>query len=611
MRRLFPPSVFALASLALGASMGAGAGEEPRPPPYNLILEGSLPDATSLNVAVDAKGVEPISLALSGGKVLNGVSIPGTGGRHVVVNALNSDGKVIYEGSFDIEIGQEITPQVSVELKSAIDGTRGELTLASHRVALEFAGVEREGKLLTRLTGNVFDANGRLFEIKPDDLQWEIDNPEVRFEPCPIISGAPPLCVEFEPPKPTGLQISIVACMVKKICGPITLVPPVTPVWRKVAVGMGEHACALKLSGELYCWGQGEHGQLGYVAPKDCFSPNGQAKPWGCSGMAQPVVCTSGPCRFTDVTVGPQFTCAVDTNQDAWCWGDNYNGQLGTDTFDLTEFGSPEPRPVFGGLKFLSIHAGRNATCGLTVSHDVYCWGHNVRSIIPALNWEWANDPRLVATPEVFDSLDYFDSHACGLAANGNLYCWGSSAYGAFGVGSFTTAPFCSVDCPAAPLLMQPRLAALMGQQAGLFSTGMYGSCAHLSNGTTPCWGFQLPAYPAGRSLDRLSRGYQHYCTISRDLMQCAGVGFLGDGSYVASAPGLGPVTVKAPTGFREFDTGKGITCAIGRDENVYCWGGNQFGRLGLGIGGVVATPTALVFPTTLKFPIPIRPRKP
>jgi len=611
MRRFLPPTAFAFATLALGVSTLASAGEEPRPPPYNLIFEGSLPDATLLNVNVDAKGVKPIVLALAGGKVLNGVSIPGEGGRHVVVNALNADGKVIYEGAFDIDVGNEITPQVSVELKSAIDGTPGELTLASHRVALEFAAVEREGKLLTRLTGNVFDANGRRLELKPGDLDWEIDNPEVGdFSPCPTFGGVPPLCVEFLPLKPTGLEISVDACFRKGICK-LELVPPVTPVWRKVAVGMGDHACALKLSGELYCWGQGEHGQLGYVAPKDCVSPDALAKPWGCSGLPQSVICASGPCLFTDVSVGPYHTCAVDTNQDAWCWGDNYNGQLGVNDFDPTNFGSPVPRSVFGGLKFLSIHAAANATCGLTVGHEVYCWGHNSASIIPSLNEEWANDPRLVATPEVFDSLDFMWTHACGRAANGNLYCWGSNASNVMGVGSYTKAPFCNLHCPDAPLLMQPRISELMNQQVNLFSTGTYGTCANLANSTTPCWGYQLPQYPAGRTLDRLSRGYQHYCTILQGNLQCAGVGALGDGSFVNSPPGAGPVQVSAKTRFREVDTGRGGTCAIGHDENVYCWGGNAFGRLGLGIGGVVMKPTALVFPTKIKLTPPNWPWKP
>ena len=89
-----------------------------------------------------------------------------------------------------------------------------------------------------------------------------------------------------------------------------------------------------------------------------------------------------------------------------------------------------------------------------------------------------------------------------------------------------------------------------------------------------------------------------------------AGSGLLGDGNLVVSPPGVGPVQVSAKTHFREVDTGRGGTCAIGYDENVYCWGGNAFGRLGLGIGGVVTTPTALVFPTKLKIPPPHWPWK-
>jgi hypothetical protein len=324
MRNSFTPTALALASLTLGASMVARAGEEPRPPPYNLIFEGSLPDATVLNVAVDAKGAMPVALTLVGGKVRNGVSIPAEKGRHIVLRAQNAAGKVLYEGALDIDIGKEFTPQVSVELKSTLDGSPGELTLASHHIAIEFAAVEREGKPFTRLTADVFDANGLRLEVKPDDLAWEIDDPRIRetLLPCPVVSGSSLLCVEFEPIKLDGDQIALNACFRGGICR-IDYVPPKPPVWRKVAVSMGNHACALKLSGELYCWGQGEHGQLGYVAAKNCI-PSGEAgATWGCSGFAQPVVCGSGACRFNDVSAGMRHTCAIDTNQDAWCWGDN------------------------------------------------------------------------------------------------------------------------------------------------------------------------------------------------------------------------------------------------------------------------------------------------
>jgi hypothetical protein len=88
--------------------------------------------------------------------------------------------------------------------------------------------------------------------------------------------------------------------------------------------------------------------------------------------------------------------------------------------------------------------------------------------------------------------------------------------------------------------------------------------------------------------------------------MSCLGSSALGDGSDWHEVPGVGPVFVSAPsTHFREMDTGYGATCAIGSDENVYCWGSTSYAQLGLGLpAGYVTKPTALLFPGTIKFPV-------
>jgi alpha-tubulin suppressor-like RCC1 family protein len=399
------------------------------------------------------------------------------------------------------------------------------------------------------------------------------------------------------------MEFPVDACYRKGICK-LTLAPPIVPVWREVAVSMGGHGCALKLTGDLFCWGQGEHGQLGYVAPKECDGSGTAGTTWGCSGMPEAVVCANGPCNFTHVTTGARHTCAIDTNQDAWCWGDNYNGELGLDSFDPTHIGSPTPRRVFGGFKFIGLQAAYNATCGLTTAHQVYCWGNNQVSLIPTLAWDWANDPRLVPIAEPIADLDISYDHACGRVTNGNLYCWGSNWGFELGTLSWTTAPQCST-CPAMPLLMQANIPALANEQVSLVSTGAHGTCAHTASGKTPCWGWSLPVYPANRSLDRLSRGFQHYCAISRGTMQCAGMHALGDGSEYFDAPGVGPVTIDPKKySFRELDTGLQATCAIGYDENVYCWGSSLYSQVGVGKpNGYVTTPTALLFPTRLRIP--------
>jgi hypothetical protein len=596
--------------MAVGLPVFTPAQDKPpeysdRPFSNNLVLEGSLPGATLLQLEVLDSRQEPVVVTLQEGRLQAGINLEQHGGQRVRVTGTNPDGKQIYAGEFDLEVNGEFVPSVAVELKSEVDGTAAGFTIASHRIDIEFAGVQREGELYTRVTASAYDANGRRLDLKEGELQWGSLDPWLHENllECPVSHGGTPLCAEFLPAK-FRERPEFDACLYGKICF-TTPAPPIPPVWRKVAVGLGGHACALKLDGELYCWGEAENGQLGYSAAKDCTVSGGAGSVWACSGFPGLVMCGSTACHFTDVTAGLNHTCALDANQDAWCWGENQDGQLGLDFFDTTIHGSPVPRKVFGGLKFKSIQAAFSMTCGLTTTHQVFCWGKNSLGVIPTLQDGWANDPRLVATPEPIADIDFSWDHVCGRVSNGHLYCWGSNWKSQLGSLSFPTAPTCST-CPGMPLLMQANIPALANQQVTMVSAGASGTCAHLASGATPCWGKALPAYPGGRTLDRLSRGNFHYCAISRGNMECAGASALGDGSTFHALPGVGPVQVKPSKNFREVDTGTEVTCAIASDENVYCWGNSTYGQLGLGLpSGYVTQPTALQFPIvhTLKIP--------
>ena len=136
--------------------------------------------------------------------------------------------------------------------------------------------------------------------------------------------------------------------------------PPIPRVWALVTVGMGDHACALKLDGGAYCWGLGQDGQLGVAVARDCPEWSGPNPPqaWACSGFPVAVVCPSGPCQFTDISAGNSHTCAVDTSGDAWCWGSNTYGELGIGLPSMTARGSDTPLRVATTQKFRSIRAG-------------------------------------------------------------------------------------------------------------------------------------------------------------------------------------------------------------------------------------------------------------
>ena len=140
-----------------------------------------------------------------------------------------------------------------------------------------------------------------------------------------------------------------------------------------IAVTLGaRHTCAVKLSGELFCWGDNSNGQLAVESDED---PCGD------------VDCVRVPRRVThlndviDVAAGDRHTCAVTRQGSIWCWGSNQFGQLG-----LGVRGGPRANesddvaiPVLVGVmpQASGVTARLNSTCARSSSGRVFCWGEN------------------------------------------------------------------------------------------------------------------------------------------------------------------------------------------------------------------------------------------
>lgn len=80
-----------------------------------------------------------------------------------------------------------------------------------------------------------------------------------------------------------------------------------------MAVGP-RHACAIGESRRLYCWGDNDLGQLGRITKQETTNPPGE------------VTLHTG--HYSRVSVGDDFTCAIDDQSELWCWGDNTFGQI-------------------------------------------------------------------------------------------------------------------------------------------------------------------------------------------------------------------------------------------------------------------------------------------
>lgn len=141
-----------------------------------------------------------------------------------------------------------------------------------------------------------------------------------------------------------------------------------------ITVG-GFHNCGLTADGSAYCWGMNDYGQLGVgtaTGPEVCTHPlNPEYGRTNCSNTPVPV---AGGLRFSAIGAGFYHTCAITTDGDTYCWGDNGSGQLG---IDVTVRISPAPVLVRGGLTFTALSVGGGHNCGITSDRVMYCWGVN------------------------------------------------------------------------------------------------------------------------------------------------------------------------------------------------------------------------------------------
>jgi alpha-tubulin suppressor-like RCC1 family protein len=230
----------------------------------------------------------------------------------------------------------------------------------------------------------------------------------------------------------------------------------------QVAGGNG-HSCARKDDGTLWCWGKNDKGQLGdgtTMTPK-----------------TTPVQVTALGFTVAYVATGSNHTCARDTNNKLYCWGDNTYGQLG----DGLTAARSSPFELTGlGANVAGIVASLNHTCALTVDKKLWCWGRNHKGQLgqgstSALQPSPMEVTALGATvTDVSISL----AHTCALKDDGTVWCWGENLYAQIGDGT-------AIDKSLPAKTNIPQDTKIIDVSAGRYHT-----CARGADGSLWCWGW-------------------------------------------------------------------------------------------------------------------------
>lgn len=291
------------------------------------------------------------------------------------------------------------------------------------------------------------------------------------------------------------------------------------------------HACALRASGQVVCWGANRFGQTGSPA-----TTLGQATPAAVPGLSDAV----------EIAVGDAFSCARRADGTVVCWGSQASGRLGNGSTAEASISTPVSVSTLSGV--VSLVGSHDAfACAEVGASEPRCWGTGGFESL-ALGAGRLEAP--AATPVAATQLTGLgltglrgaSGVTYGIDGEGRVRCWGSSfdaRCGPHGTSSETPRVF---ETPVDVVEVQG---------------GRGASWLRTSDGAVYCWG-------------------------PNTLSQCG----LGN----ADSPLEVPTRLPDFADVRLVSAGTANSCVVRESGGVWCTGANGQGQLGRDTTGAVAT---------------------
>lgn len=405
------------------------------------------------------------------------------------------------------------------------------------------------------------------------------------------------------------------------------------------------HTCVLRSDTTIWCWGANERGELGNNRVSASIStPNLASLP-----VVNPTTPSSwrhGWPGFAEVSAGRSVTCAVRIDGSAWCWGTDFQGQLGNDSSDrsLTSRSAvPVQVRAVGNLhrprrylkKVHHISAGGRHVCATVgAALRVVCWGGGLSGELGSGS---VTGESHIPSPvrAVNNTGGYLDgatqisvgsTHTCALLKGGEVACWGNNLKGQLGNDSYSAnSPF--------PVLVHGLGGNGYLEKVAQISAGGNHTCAIVVGAKVVCWGSNSSGELGIGSTNNRRRpvlAHAYVGSVSGPLVQVTAIdagdhhtcalidvrwviktvcwgsnqnGQVGDGSIGTDR--LEPVSVSAwpdhpHDGTQSISAGGAHTCAaVLSDSSVECWGSNHSSQIGTGSN---RSPANILIPSPLVY---------
>lgn len=331
------------------------------------------------------------------------------------------------------------------------------------------------------------------------------------------------------------------------------------------------HACVILNNGQVKCWGSAGSGRLGNGDTEqrgDDAGEMGDALPYVDLGTDQ----NQQAYTAKKIIAGYHITCAILSNDQLKCWGDNGSAQLGYGDFNDR---GDEAGEMGNNLKFIDLGSARS----------------------------------------VKDVFAYY-RHTCAILDNDALKCWGANDNGEIGiatgdsiVGNNVTPNSYSRYCNTADQTYLYKKETLIADENACPLGGIQytvGVDANLNGLLEEGEGFPDRSFCNVHDVNMVTE----VVTLSAGSEECPeGEGFQISGDYDNNGDGklskgtdnnmgdnLPEINFSSESPVIDVLLGDDHTCALLEDNTLKCWGDNDYGQAGLDIkdewgNGVNETP--------------------
>ncbi|MDE0882125.1 MAG: hypothetical protein OSB21_05975, partial [Myxococcota bacterium] len=241
-----------------------------------------------------------------------------------------------------------------------------------------------------------------------------------------------------------------------------------------------------------------------------------------------------------------RHTCAVKTNGQVYCWGDNLAGQLGLQNVQQQTRPTTAWRDRYheatlvGGPYNICALTGASLTCaGINTGYQLSPTGNLTEASYdyPAL---------VLSEARLRDVAVGGSGHACVVNNSRHLSCWGTNSH----------------------------------RQAHASQTGGRSSRNTIATG-----------------MAAVALGHQHSCGLTTTgRVRCWGANQYGQTGQASRETPHGPTYVGGISNALKIAAAEFYTCALNNQNRVYCWGRNNYGQLGNGNTNDTHTPQRVQF---------------